>query len=138
MQARAGTFVKFMAVGLPAFLVAIPLNYALVVYAGLPKPLAYAIVILAQVTLNFALVRRFVFSREGNARVQFVQFVSAISAVRVLDWITYTVLVTYAHVSFVLAQVLCVGVFAALKFLLSERIFKRRRVDASVAGDADR
>jgi putative flippase GtrA len=97
-------------------------------YAGLPKPLAYAIVILAQVTLNFSLVRRFVFSPEGDARVQFVQFVSAISAVRVLDWITYTVLVTYVGMSFILAQVLCVGVFAALKFLLSEKIFRRRRV----------
>ena len=51
----------FLLVGLPAFLIAIPLNYFLVEFIQLYKPAAYLIVLLLQVTMNFFMLRWFVF-----------------------------------------------------------------------------
>ena len=78
---RLGTEVfKFLIVGLPAFIVAIPLNWFLVEKLAWWKPLAYAFVLVAQTTVNFFLCRRFVFlpSKEKSIGKQYREFMAAV------------------------------------------------------------
>jgi|GEM_PF-2641150 len=79
---RAFKVGKFLAAGVPAGLIALPINYMLVESAHLNKPAAYAIVLLFQVAVNFFICRHFVFEKTSSAslRTQFVQFMSGILA----------------------------------------------------------
>lgn len=89
---HSGRFVKFLAAGLPAFLVAVPANYLLVTAADLPKGVAYAIVLVLQVSFNFMMCRWFVFKAKNERRiaVQFSRFLASILGFRVLDWALYS------------------------------------------------
>ena len=82
----------FLAVGLPAFLVAFPLNFLLVDRCGLHKALAYAIVLVVQVNINFPLCRRFVFDPDPGKSVwkQYAEFMGAVAVFRGLDLLFYT------------------------------------------------
>ena len=131
---RGFDYIKFMAAGLPSFILAIPLNYALVEWAALPKSPAYALVLAFQVTVNFFMLRRFVFKeRTGRALLgDFAAFFSGIMLFRFADFLLYAALVHYAgawlcaalgpryYIAIQLANVL---VFSVLKFLFSERLF---------------
>jgi putative flippase GtrA len=125
-SARFRSLLLFLAVGLPAFALAIPVNYALVVNAEMAPAPAYALVLALQVTVNFFLVRYFVFKRRvwnGIGR-EFVQFMVSILGVRLLDWAVYVVAVDGLGVYFLLVQLVNVVFFSVLKFLLSERIMR--------------
>jgi len=119
---------RFFLVGIPAFLVAVPLNFALVRWVGMPEPGAYAIVLVFQVSINFLLCRWFVFETDREAPVlrQFAAFLAGILGFRLLDWALYTALVHYFGLYFLAAQLLNVAIFGAGKFLFSRRLLEPR------------
>ena len=120
---------KFLAAGLPSFLVAVPLNYALVEYLRVPKWLAYGSVMALQVTANFFMCRIFVFKSRDPGRLfhEFRLFFAGIMFFRLLDWGVYVLFVQVVGWYYLLVQVLNVAVFAILKFLFSERVFLHGR-----------
>ena len=119
---------RFLAAGLPAALVAMHLNYALVELARWPKPAAYALALVMQVTINFFACRYFVFARtaSASAHVQFAQFASGILGFRVLDWIIYAALVSFLGPYYLALQGFNLVLFALLKFRVTERVMEGR------------
>lgn len=117
---------KFLAAGVPAVLLAIPLNYALVSIFHWDAALAYALVLVFQVTVNFFMCSWFVFeSTGGKSRImQFWLFFSGIIMFRVVDWVVYTVLVKYLDFNFIVIQVMNVVAFALLKFKFSKKVME--------------
>jgi putative flippase GtrA len=113
---------RFILYGIPAFLIAIPLNYFLVQKLLWPKPAAYALVLVVQVTINFFACILFVFKRDESKslRSQFVMFMSGILTARVLDWGIYTLL-TWLGMNITLAQFLNVVVFSITKFTFARK-----------------
>lgn len=123
---------KFLAVGLPAFAVAFPLNYLLVQHAGLPKWVAYAIVLLVQVHINFPLCRRYVFepSQTKSIGQQYLEFMSAIVVFRGIDWLVYTtcaealsfqLIVFGKDIYYLVYQLVNVILFSLAKFAFCKR-----------------
>ena len=119
---------RFLAVGLPAFLIAVPLNWFLVEHAGAPKALAYAIVLVIQVTINFFACILFVFERDTTKSLfsQFIVFMSGILAARVLDWGLYTLLVHTTPIHYLVIQLANVVVFSLAKFAFARRTIEGR------------
>ena len=124
LSARGLKLFKFLAAGLPSFCVAVPLNWLLVAKAGWYEQLAYALVLLVQVTVNFFMCRWFVFIERNNkhAFLQFGQFLSGILLFRLADWALYSVLVHVCGFYFLAVQVANVLIFAVLKFRFSEKV----------------
>ena len=125
--ARGLVLFKFMASGLPSFLLALPANYALVEWAHWPKSPTYALIMAAQVTINFFICRRWVFGRRDQHALwqEFSAFFMGIMAFRCGDWALYTVMTWVWPTHYLLVQCGNVAVFGILKFLFSERLFKR-------------
>ena len=123
-QQRFGKWVKFLAVGLPAFALAVPANYILVEVAGLAKTLSYALVLVGQVSMNYFMCRWFVFEKRSASKWyhDFLLFVSGILLIRALDWAVYVFLVHQVGVYYIAAQLFNVLVFSVTKFLFSERV----------------
>lgn len=119
--------VKFFAAGLPSFLVAIPLNWLLVTRAGWPKPAAYAVVLVLQVTINYFACRFLVFetTREAGLWKSFAVFVNGILIFRLLDWGVYSLLTAKFALPFIGVQLSNVVLFGLLKFEFSRRVFER-------------
>ena len=128
----------FLAVGLPAFLVAFPLNFILVDRSGLPKWLAYAIVLVVQVNINFPLCRRFVFepAPEKSVLRQYAEFMGAVSVFRGLDLLFYTFCVEALRFPLVIAgrdcyylayQLANVIIFSLAKFVFCRRAIEGKR-----------
>ncbi len=122
----------FLAVGLPAFLVAFPLNFLLVDRCGLHKALAYAIVLIVQVNINFPLCRRFVFEPAPDKTIwrQYVEFMGAVAVFRGLDWLFYTFCVEALRFPLVIVgrdcyylayQLANVIIFSLAKFVFCKR-----------------
>ena len=125
---RAVRLLKFLAAGLPAFLLALPANYWLAGRLGLAKPFAYAIVLAGQVTLNFFLNRAFVFEKRGESILrEFGQFVAGILGFRAADWLVYVLLVDVCGLYYLAVQLGNVLVFSVPKFVFAERVFRVRR-----------
>ena len=116
-----------MAAGLPSFAIAVPLNWFLVEQLSWNKALAYALVLVFQVTLNFFMCRWFVFKNKKDTPVlmQFGQFMSGILFFRLADWALYIVLVNMLNLYFLAVQVANIFIFAILKFKYSQRIMER-------------
>ncbi len=116
--------VKFLAAGLPSFLVAVPLNWLLVTQWGIPKGPAYALVLLFQVTINFFLCRWFVFEKKSDKSLmaEFGAFVAGIAFFRMADWGVYYLLVNRVGLHYLAVQLMNVVLFSVLKFLYSERV----------------
>ena len=128
MAIPGSRLVKFLAAGLPAFLLAVPLNCLLVDGAHLYAPLAYAMVLLLQVSANFFICRWLVFT-ERNARPiarQYAEFMGGILLVRLVDWSLYSVLVEFAGLFYIGVQIFNVALFALVKYRLSERIMAKK------------
>jgi putative flippase GtrA len=116
--------IKFLAAGLPSFLVAVPLNWLLVTTWGFPKGPAYALVLSFQVTLNFFMCRWFVFEKTSGKSLlfEFGAFVAGIALFRLADWGLYYLLVSVFGFHYIAVQLLNVVLFSVLKFLYSERV----------------
>lgn len=128
----------FLAVGLPAFLVAFPLNFFLVDTCGLHKALAYAIVLVVQVNINFPLCRWLVFepAPDKSVRRQYVEFMGAVAFFRGLDWLFYTFCVEALRFPLVIAgkdcyylayQLANVVIFSLAKFVFCRNAIEGRR-----------
>jgi len=117
----------FLAAGLPSFALAVPLNWVLVEKLRWFEPVAYALVLLFQVTVNFFMCRWFVFvdRNEKHILLQFGQFVSGILLFRVADWALYSVLVKVFDFYFLAVQVANIFIFVILKFRVSQKIMER-------------
>ncbi len=124
-----GKLFRFWLAGLPAFVVAIPLNFVLVTHAHVAKPLAYMLVLFCQVTINFFACRMFVFPSAPGAPVwrQYTEFVAGIGLFRFLDWAVYVALVQFFGAGYLAVQILNVFVFSLLKYQFSDRVFRRHR-----------
>ncbi|MGJ8642791.1 MAG: GtrA family protein [Luteolibacter sp.] len=120
---------RFLAVGIPAFLIAIPLNWFLVEKLFWPKPAAYAFVLTVQVTINFFACILFVFKRDSSKSIvsQFLAFTAAILSVRALDWGIYTLLVKFTPIHYLILQLANTAVFSVAKY-----IFARRAIEPSL------
>lgn len=137
---RALTLLRFQASGAPAFILAIPLNWALVERGGLSHAPAYLLVLLFQVAVNYLMCRRFVFPAAGDRGffAEFFPFVSGVMVIRVLDWLTYQIWVGPLGVYYLIAQILNVPIFAIVKFLFAERLLGAARPRrSSGSGDLD-
>jgi putative flippase GtrA len=125
---RAVRFLKFLAAGLPAFLLALPANYWLANRLGLVKPSAYAIVLVGQMTVNFFLCRALVFEERGESILrQLGHFVAGNFGFRAADWLVYVVLVKVCGLYYLAVQLGNVVVFSVAKFVFAERVFRARR-----------
>jgi putative flippase GtrA len=117
---------QFLVWGLPAFLFAIPLNYTLVEVVAWPKPIAYAVVLIFQVVLNFFMCRWFVF-KPGDHKTpgrQFIEFFAGILGFRFADWAIYSLLVQFLPDLYIGIQFLNVLLFAALKYRFSRKVIE--------------
>ena len=118
----------FLVTGLPAFVLAIPLNWFLVEVILLYKPIAYLITLLFQVTINFFLLRHFVFKSNKEEKIikQYFQFLAGISIFRFLDWGLYSILTHYTTIYFLFIQVGNVLIFSIFKFIYSKYILEKK------------
>lgn len=118
--------ILFGLAGLPAFVVALALNYFLVRRAMVPVAVAYALVLLVQTVTNYFTVRLIVFrggTRRGRERVgEFALFSAGVIGFRILDWALYVAIVALTPLHFLAAQVLNIAVFLVPKFLYSRRV----------------
>lgn len=115
--------VKFLIVGLPAFVVAVPLNFFLVEQLEIGKTVSYAFVMAVQVTVNFFMCRLFVFqpSRVKSIWRQFLEFTATIALFRVCDWALYSVLVKTTDINYIVIQCCNVVVFSFAKFFFGKK-----------------
>ncbi|MDD3283112.1 MAG: GtrA family protein [Candidatus Cloacimonetes bacterium] len=121
-------FIRFLASGLPSFLIAIPLNVFLVQVLGIHKVWAYCLVLLFQITLNFFVLKRFTFMEsEGSALRKFGLFMPGIILFRILDAGLYALLVQVWGVYYILAQLINVVIFSMAKFIFSKYVFERAK-----------
>lgn len=118
---------KFLAIGIPAFLIAIPLNYFLVEKILWPKPVAYALVLVVQVTINFFACIFFVFKRDKSKRLrsQFAQFMWGILTARFFDWALYSLLTQW------IPYYTAVQLFNVLFFSLAKFSFARQAIEGN-------
>ena len=123
----AGKFTAFLLAGLPSFAIAIPLNWMLVEYVHLAKPLAYALVMIFQISMNFFTSRWLVFDSSPGKTFprQFAEFFSGIAVFSLADWAFYSFLIQFAPHLYVLIQVINVVLFSFLKFLFCRKIFEK-------------
>jgi putative flippase GtrA len=119
---------RFLAIGIPAFLIAIPLNLFLVEQLAWPKPAAYALVLVVQVTINFFACIFFVFKRDRSKSLasQFTIFMTGILAARVLDWGLYSILVKTLPVHYLVIQFSNVIIFSLAKFTFARKAIEGR------------
>ncbi len=122
----------FLVAGLPAFAVAVPLNHFLVKQCHWSMPLAYALVLVVQVSINFFACCLFVFKRDTQRSMwkQFFIFLSGISAARLVDWAAYS-LMTWMGVPMLAAQLFNVMVLSVLKFSFAQKTIEGKSVAVS-------
>ena len=118
---------KFLLAGAPSFLAAIPLNILLVSKIGLAKPISYAIVLLLQVSANFLMCRRFVFTNRKDASIliQFGQFLSGILVFRLVDWALYSFLTSSLSIHYVIVQAFNALLLFTVKYAFSKKIMEK-------------
>lgn len=113
-------FLRFLIAGLPAAVLAVPLNIFLVEKLALPKPLSYAVVLCTQIVINFYICRSYVFGETGAPLwLVFSRFFFAIGLIRLLDWLAYFYLLPYFGRWYVLLQLGNLVIFSVLKFFLA-------------------
>ena len=113
-----GRYIRFLVAGLPAALLAVPLNVALVEWAGWPKPWAYAFVLLIQLSLNYCFCRWFVFEvPPKSSEVSTLSgFVLVVGFFRLLDWASYTFFVDRLEIWYGWLQVMNLMLFSFAKY----------------------
>lgn len=121
-------FILFLFTGLPSFLIALPLNFYLVEYFNWPKPIAYALVLIVQVSINFFMCRLFVFENvaKTSLAVQYLQFMSGILAFRFFDWALYSLFTHMLPIHFTIIQIGNVVIFSLLKYRFAKRVIEGR------------
>jgi len=118
---------KFLLAGAPSFIVAIPLNILLVNKIGFAKPISYAIVLFLQVSANFLMCRRFVFTnrKEVSIFIQFGQFLSGILVFRLIDWALYSFIISNFSIHYAFVQIFNAFMLFTVKYTFSKRIMEK-------------
>lgn len=118
--------IRFLLAGIPGFLVAIALNYALVKYGGISKSISYAITLAIQIIINFFACRYLVFRPDpaSNMGKSFLVFMNGIALFRMADWGVYLLLIKLG-VPYLAAQIINIALFSVLKFEFSKHVFER-------------
>ena len=124
----APIFAKFMLLGIPAFAVAISLNWMLVQVLKCPAPAAYALVLVIQMTTNFLLCRRFVFGEVDPTDFwrQYSTFMLGNLAIRSTDWALYSGVVAFRPNWFLAVQFANVILFSVVKFVFARHVFLKK------------
>lgn len=124
-----GKLVRFLAGGLPGFLAAIGLNWLLVSAGNWPKPLAYAVVLWVQFTLNFFVCFYWVFDRKTSrpSWSQYWQLLSGVAVTRGADWAVYTALTGFVGLPYLAVQLFNVVLFSLLRFRIASSVFEERQ-----------
>ena len=119
-------FFRFFWAGLPAFFIAISLNYLFVEYLDIHKLLSYAFVLLVQVSINFFAAIYFVFKRNRykSIKKQYVQFVVGIFFIRLCDWVLYGLMVQKLNFYYLFIQLLNVLLFSIIKYIYAKKIIE--------------
>jgi len=122
-------FLRFLAAGVPGLLIAIPLNLLLVEILGLRKPIAYAVVLLVQVSVNFFFCLLFVFDRDKSRSLvtQYLGFLAVVGVARGMDWGLYVVLTSLVGLPYILVQLMNAFIFGVGKFVLTRRVIEQPR-----------
>ena len=126
MKKNYHKFALFILAGLPAFLVAIPLNIFLVTEIELKKWVAYIFVLLLQVTINFFFLVFFVFKRNKNISIlkQLLNFLFVIITLRLFDLFFYVIWIDFFDINYIIAQLINVIFFSTLKFFFTKNIIE--------------
>lgn len=113
-------FLRFLIAGLPAAVLAVPLNVFLVEKLDLSKPVSYAVALCTQIVINFFICRSYVFGDTGAPLwLVFSRFFFAIGLIRLLDWLAYFYLFPFFGRWYVLLQLGNLVIFSVLKFFLA-------------------
>ncbi len=117
---------RFLLAGLPGFVVAVGLNLFLLHVLGWPGPIAYAAVLVVQVTVNFLFCIYFAFDRNTDKSIarQFSAFLSGILLARVFDWALYVALTELLGIPYLAAQLFNIIVFSIAKFAFARRVIE--------------
>lgn len=120
-------YFKFLIAGAPSFLIAVPLNYFLVETVLIGPSVAYFIVLMVQVAINFMMLYFFVFNshNEDHFFVKFYKFFIGIMGIRIIDWLFYSIVVIVFDVYYILMQIINVFLFSLLKYKLSESVIEK-------------
>lgn len=118
---------SFLAAGLPAFALAVPLNWFLVSCLAWNEAVAYALVLVSQVMINFFMCRWFVFLDRKTTPLwtQFGQFLSGILLFRLADWALYVLLVSVFGFNFLIVQAVNIFLFTVLKFEFTQKVMEK-------------
>lgn len=119
---------QFFLAGLPSFVLAVPLNWLLVEVAAIPKPISYLVCLFFQVTMNYVLLRKFVFTNGKHEKFvpQYLKFLSGISFFRFLDWALYSFLVSYTSIYYLFVQIGNVFLFSMFKFVFTKLLMDKK------------
>lgn len=134
----AKSVLKFLLAGLPAFVLAVPLNFLLVDRIGLPPWIAYPVVLFFQVNVGFVLCRWKVFRPNAQKPLwrQYSEFLGAVVVFRALDAVLYAFLVSVFPFRLVLFGKNCyylvyqlanVVIFSLAKFVFCRRAIEGKR-----------
>jgi putative flippase GtrA len=124
---------RFLASGIPGFLAAIATNVLFTDYLHWWKPLSYIVALWVQMTTNFFVCRRLVFSCdiESPWPRQYRGFMAGNVCIRSVEWIVYTTAVSAFDVPYVAAQLANIVLFSLVKFRFAQSIFSRKEIKAS-------
>ena len=117
---------KFIIAGLPTYTIALLFNYLLVNKLHWPITIAYALVLMVQVSINYFISKRFVFQYKEKTSwlVQYLQFMSGILVFRFFDWLLYSILTQLLPINFILIQLFNIAIFSLLKYRFAKRIIE--------------
>lgn len=117
----------FLVAGIPAFAIAIALNWFLVSKGGWHKSISYALVLFLQISTNFFICRSFVFSSKRTSSIlkQYSTFMSGILIIRGIDWILYSLLVNSFGFHYLIVQLFNVAIFSILKYKFSKNLIEQ-------------
>ena len=120
---------RFLLAGLPAFGVALFLNYALVKWLNMAKPAAYVVVLFVQIVINYFACRYLVFAVNPSLNLwrSFVAFFNGVILFRIADWGVYVLLTSWLGLPYLAVQLFNVALFSVLKFEFSRGVFEREK-----------
>jgi len=120
-------YIKYMSGGIPAFLMAIALNWLLVDKLHIHVLLAYVFVLTFQIMVNFLICHYLVFNKKSKPTLKLLgEFSFYVLFFQGLTWITYAIMVKWLSIYYILAQLINIGVLSIFKFIWASRIFLKK------------
>ena len=122
---RSIALLRFMASGIPGLLVAVGVNVLLTKYLHWWKPLSYSLALWVQMTTNFFVCRRLVFSCDIDSSWsrQYREFLAGNAFIRAIEWAVYTIAVSGFDVPYLAAQLGNIVLFSLVKFRFAQTVF---------------